>query len=132
MKAFMVELDGPEVLVRITEAIAGKGANLTAVSILPGPPACLGFIAEPEDAARDALATIGVRAREHEVIPMSIANEPGALARAARALDAAGAPIELLLTLRATRGHVVDMIAVTDPAKAHLVIRGLPADEPID
>lgn len=133
VKAFIVALgDAPGAIVELSEAIAGKGANLTAVSILPGQPGSFGFIVDDEASARQALTAVGLTATEFDVIPMTIPNEPGALARAARELEMAGTPIKLLLTLRATRGRVVDMIAVPDPAKARLVVRGLPDDGLID
>jgi len=130
VKAFVVRLDRRSgSFTGLTEAMAGKGVNLTAINAVPGPRlSFVAFLADQEDGAREALAQAGYEAREYDVIEMALANEPGALARAARALEAAGTPIEMLLTLRATRGHVVDLIAVSDPAQAELILRGLPAD----
>jgi hypothetical protein len=129
MKAFLVRLDARAgSLARITEAVAGKGANLVAVGVLPGERQAVCFVADPEDAARQALRQAGIRAREFDVIQLALANEPGALARVARALEGAGIPIQMLLTLRASRGRALDVIAVADAARAELVLRGLPED----
>ncbi len=126
MKAFVVRLDERTgSLGRVTEAIAGKGVNLIAISLMQdGPDSLLVFVPDREDAAREALRPLSASVREHDVIELQMANEPGALATVARALEDAGTPIELLLTLRATRGSAVDVIVVSDPARARLIIRG--------
>jgi hypothetical protein len=129
MKAFLVRLDARSgSLARLSEAMAGKGVNVVAVSAMPGDRQTVGFVADPEDAARQALRQAGIRAREFDVIQLALANEPGALARVAAALEGAGTPIQLLLTLRASRGRALDVIAVADPARAEMVLRGLPED----
>jgi hypothetical protein len=133
VKAFVVALatdqDG---FLALADALAGKGANLTAVSLLPGDPPRLGFTVDLEDAARRALRGLGVPVAEYEVIELSLANTPGSLALAAHALADAGVPIELLLTLRASRGRTTDLIAVADVEVARLVVRGLSEDVLLD
>jgi hypothetical protein len=133
VKAFVVALatdqDG---FLALADALAGKGANLTAVSLLPGDPPRLGFTVDLEDAARRALRGLGVPVAEYEVIELSLANTPGSLALAAHALADAGVPIRLLLTVRASRGRATDVIAVDDAEAARLVVRGLSEDVLLD
>jgi hypothetical protein len=112
--------------------LAAKGANLTSVSLLPGDPPRIGFTVDLEDAARRALRGLRVPVAEYEVIEMSLANTPGSLALAAHALADAGIPIQLLLTVRASRGRATDVIAVADVEAARLVVRGLSEDVLLD
>ena len=133
MKAFLVALGkDQDALLALTDALAAKGANLTAVSLLPGDPPRLGFTVDLEDAARRALRGLGVPVAEYEVTELSLANTPGSLALAAHALADAGVPIELLLTVRASRGRATDVIAVADVEAARLVVRGLSEDVLLD
>jgi hypothetical protein len=133
MKAFVVALaDERDAFLEVADALAGKGANVTAVSLLPGDPPRLGFTVDLEDAARRALRQAGVGAQEYEVIELSLANTPGSLALAAHALADAGLPIRLLLTMRASRGRATDLIAVDDAEAARLVVRGLSEDVLLD
>ncbi len=65
MKAFVVALaTAQDGLLALADALASKGANLTAVSLLPGDPPRLGFTVDLEDAARRALRGLGVGAQE--------------------------------------------------------------------
>jgi len=133
VKAFVVTLGkDQDALLALTDALAGKGANLTSVSLLPGDPPRLGFTVDLEDAARRALGRLRVPVAEYEVIELSLANTPGSLALAAHALADAGVPIQLLLTVRASRGRATDVIAVDDAEAARLVVRGLSEDVLLD
>jgi len=133
MKAFVISLEGDgDAFPGLTAALAGKGANVIAVSLLPGDPPRLGFAVNDEDAARRSLREAHLTAEEYELIELSLANAPGALAVAARELADAGAPIQLLLTLHASSGRTIDMIGVADLSVARLVVRGLSEDGLID
>jgi hypothetical protein len=133
VKAFLVALDGEHgTFLDLADALAGKGVNLTAVSLLPGDPSRAGFTVDNEDAARSALRTAGITARELDVIELPLANAPGALAMAAHALADAGVPIELVLTERVSRGRAVDRIAVADVEQGRLVVQGLSEDGLLD
>ena len=133
MKAFLVALaTEPDALLEVADALAAKGANLTAVSLLPGDPPRLGFTVDLEDAARRALRQARVEAQEYEVVELSLANTAGSLALAAHALADAGLPIRLLLTMRVSRGRATDLIAVDDAEAARLVVRGLSDDVLLD
>ncbi len=133
MQAFVIVLGTePDALLEVADALAGKGANLTALSLLPGDPPRIGFTVDAEDAARRALGALGVLAQEYPVLELSLENTPGSFALAAHALADAGSPIQLLLTLRASRGQTTDVIAVTDAGAARLVLRGLAGDVLVD
>jgi hypothetical protein len=133
MRAFLVAL-GPDeqTFLQVTDALAGKGVNLTAVAMLPGDPPQMGFTVDLEDAARLALRQAGVEADEYDVIDLHVANAPGTLALAAHALADAGVPIRLLLTVRATRGRATDVVAVDDAQRGRLILRGLSDDGLLD
>jgi hypothetical protein len=65
VKAFVVALaTAQDGFLALADALAGKGANLTAVSLLPGDPPRLGCTVDLEDAARRALRQVGVGAQE--------------------------------------------------------------------
>ena len=129
----MIALEGgADILVELADALAGKGANLTALSLLPGDPPRLGFTVDDEDAARRALDARGVRAQAYPVVERSLENTPGSFALAAHALADAGSPIQLLLTLRASRGQTTDVIAVGNVEAARLVLQGLAGDVLLD
>jgi hypothetical protein len=134
MVAFVVLLDqDAATLVRLTEALAAKGVNITAFSLVPGTPAAtIGFAVDKEEVARDALERAGIAAQEFATVQFALANDPGSLARVARALETAGVLIRLTLTLRASRGRAVDIVAVDDAERAVLVLRGLPAVTLVD
>jgi hypothetical protein len=133
VKVFVVTLaNAQETFLDLAAALAGKGVNLTAVALLPGDPPRLGFSVDREDAARGALQQVALGAQEYEGIELPLANTPGSLALAARALADAGVPIGLLLTLHASRGRTTDVIAVADVALGRLVVRGLSADVLLD
>jgi hypothetical protein len=133
VKAFVVTLaDARDTFLEVADALAGKGANVTALSLLPGDPPRLGFTVDLEDAARLALHQTPVDAEEYEVIELSLANTPGSLALAAHALSDAGVPIRMLLTMRASLGRATDLIAVDDAEAARLVVRGLSEDVLLD
>jgi hypothetical protein len=133
VKAFVVTLgDDRDVFLELTDALAGKGVNLTAVAMVPGRPPRLGFTVDREPAAREALRQVRVKAVEYELIELRLPNTPGSLARAARELADAGNPILLLLTLRASRGRTTEVIAVADPEKGRLMLRGVTEDGLLD
>ncbi len=67
MKAFVVALaTAQDGFLALADALAGKGANLTAVSLLPGDPPRLGCTVDLEDAARRALRGLRVPVAEYE------------------------------------------------------------------
>ena len=133
MRAFVVPILSPEDgFLDLLDTLAGAGANLAAVSLLPGDPPRMGFAVIDEDRARRALRELRLVADEYELVELRLPNTPGTLAAAARELAAAGNPIQLQLTLRANRGRTTELIAVRDPAAARFVIRGLSEDGLLD
>ncbi len=133
MRAFVVTLtETADALLAVADAVAATGANLTAVSLLPGSPPRFGFTVDREDAARRALQGLGLPTVEFETIELNLANIPGEFALAAHALAEAGVPIELVLTVRATRGRTREVIAVSDIETGRLVAQRLSADVLLD
>ena len=99
MNAFIVEAkDKPGVLAEVSKAIADKGINIVTGSVLGlGDKGAFGFITNDEAATRKALEGARCTFREVEVISISVADEPGALAKIAKKLGDAGVNISLLL-----------------------------------
>ncbi len=99
MNAFIVQAKNkPGVLAEVSKAIADKGVNVVTGAILGlGDSGGFGFISNDESATRRALQDAKCTFREIEVIPISVADEPGALAKIAKKLGDAGVNIDLLL-----------------------------------
>ena len=99
MKAFIVEAKNkPGILAEVSKAIADKGVNIETGSVLGlGDSGGFGFISNDEAGARNALRDTRYSVREVDVIPISVADEPGALAKIAKKLGDAGVNVELLL-----------------------------------
>jgi hypothetical protein len=99
VNAFIVQAKNkPGVLAEVSKAIADKGVNVVTGAILGlGDSGGFGFISNDESATRRALQDAKCTFREIEVIPISVADEPGALAKIAKKLGDAGVNIDLLL-----------------------------------
>jgi hypothetical protein len=99
MKAFIVEAQNqPGELARVAAALGDRGINITSGAVLGlGAGGGFGFLTNDESGARSALQSAGVDVREIEVIPVSMADEPGQLASVARRLADAGVNIEFLV-----------------------------------
>ena len=127
MKAFVVATeDRPGELARIGEAMGTAGVNITALAGLTGAGAGLiGFLVSDEAGARGALRGAAIEARELEVIRVALADEPGALAKAARRLATAGVNVELILSTGVSHGKAAGVLAVSDPRKARTLLGDL-------
>ena len=124
MQAFLVEMENkPGELARITEAIAAKGVNLTAVSgATCGSSGNVAILTADEATTRTALKDAKFTFREVEAIETPVANVPGGLAKAARRLADAGVNVEALLAT-GMKGNDVSVAFVTsDPAKARSIL----------
>ena len=100
MNAFIVDLKNkPGELAKVTEAIAQKGIDITSFSgVTCGDSGSVAFITNDEPGTRKVLSEAGFRAREIELATVSLANQPGSLAEAARKLANAGINIEAALS----------------------------------
>jgi hypothetical protein len=99
VNAFIVEAKNePGKLAEVSKAIADKGVNVvTGALISIGEKGGFAFISNDEDGTRTALRDANSTFREVEVMPISVSDEPGALATIAKKLADAGVNIELLL-----------------------------------
>ncbi|MGA3058476.1 MAG: ACT domain-containing protein [Candidatus Limnocylindrales bacterium] len=127
MKAFVVATeDRPGEIARISEAIGTAGVNITALAGLTGEAAGLiGFLVSDEAGARGALRSAGIEAQELEVIRVALADEPGALAKAARKLATAGINVELILSTGVSHGKGGLVLAVSDARRARTLLGDL-------
>jgi len=124
MNAFLIELDNKVgELARITEAIASKNINITAISGATGPSTGnVAVLTSDEGATRAALQGAGCSFREMEVTEIPLPNVPGSLAKAARRLADGGVNIEALV-LTGMQGNDINVAFVTsDAAKARSIL----------
>jgi hypothetical protein len=108
MNAFIVEAQNqPGELARVAGALGDRGVNITtgaAIGLDSG--GGFGFMTNDEAGARSALQGAGIDFREVEVIPVSMADEPGQLATIARRLADAGVNIEFVIPTGMSGGKV--------------------------
>jgi hypothetical protein len=124
MNVFIVDLKHmPGELANAAEAIARKGVNITAFAgITCGGNGEVGLLTDDDVEARRALADGGFHVRELDIVPVTIANSPGALAKTARKLADAGISIEAALPISMADDKVTLGIATDQPAKARGVL----------
>ncbi len=127
MKAFVVAAeDRPGELARIGEAMGQAGVSITALAgLTEAGTGLIGFLVNDEAGARGALREAGIEARELEVLPIALADAPGALAAAARKLAGAGLNIELFLPTGVSHGKGTGVLAVSDARKARALLGDL-------
>jgi hypothetical protein len=99
VNAFVVQAKNkPGILAEVSKAIADKGINIVTGSVLGlGDSGGFGFISNDEAKTRIALRDKNYTFREVEVLPITVSDEPGSLARTAKKLADAGVNVELLL-----------------------------------
>ena len=99
MHAFIVEAQNrPGELARIAGVLGDRGVNITTGAVLGlSMGGGFGFLTNDEAGAKGALESAGIMCREIDVIAVSVADEPGALAGIARRLTDAGVNIELVI-----------------------------------
>jgi hypothetical protein len=99
VNAFIVEAKNqPGKLAEATKAIADKGVNIVTGAVIGiGDSGGFAFISNDETSTRTALRDSGYKFREVEVMPISVSEEPGSLAKIAKKLADAGVNVEVLL-----------------------------------
>jgi hypothetical protein len=120
---FTIQLpDRPGALADLAEVLAGQGINIMAIHATPCPSeGIVQFIPNNIDATVEALRNAQLDYTAKEVLLVSLADQPGMLARLARALGNAGINIDALyITLQ---GQVV--LDVSDLREAQKVVLGL-------
>lgn len=124
MNAFLVELENkPGELARVSEAIAAKGVNITAVSgSTCGASGRVALMTSDEAATRVALGQAGCTFSEMEVTEASLRHQPGTLAVACRRLADAGVNIEALVPIGMSGSDVTVAFVTNQPAKAREIL----------
>jgi hypothetical protein len=124
MNAFLVDLENkPGELARVTEVIAAKGVNITAVSgSTCGSSGRVALMASDDAATRLALGEARCTFAEMEITVATLIHEPGSLAKACRRLADAGVNIEALLPIGMQGSNVQVAFATNQPAKAREVL----------
>jgi len=124
MNAFLVELENKVgELSRVSEAIADKNVNITAISgATCGGSGSVAVLTDDDGATRSALHAAGCTFRELEVAETMVPNVPGSLAKAARRLADGGVNVEALMPT-GMQGNGVKVAFVTaDAARARSIL----------
>jgi hypothetical protein len=101
MSAFTVEMaNRPGELARLCEILAARGVNLVVCGLAHGDRGTVAFIADDENAARDALRASEIDYVEREAVTVRLQNVPGAGAAAFRTLVEANINLEVFLPVR--------------------------------
>jgi hypothetical protein len=107
----------------VTEAIAAKGVNITAVSgSTSGGGGSIAVMTSDEATTRTALQGIGCSFREVEATTTPLRNEPGALARACRQLADGGINIDALMPTGMEGDDITVAFITGDPVKARDIL----------
>lgn len=114
--------DRPGALADLAEALARYAVSILAIHATPCPThGITQFVTNHPDATINALREAGMDYTAREVLLLTLSNEPGALARLARALGNAQININALY-ITMTSQIVLD---VSDPRKAQQIALGL-------
>jgi hypothetical protein len=99
VNAFIVEAKNePGKLAEVSKAIADKGVNIVTGAVISiGQAGGFAFISNDEAGTRTALRDANYTFREVEVMPISVSDEPGSLAKIAKKLADAGVNVEVIL-----------------------------------
>ena len=124
MNAFLIDLENKVgELARVTEAIAEKGVNITAVTgATCGSSGSLAVMTDDEAATRSALQAAQCSFREVEATTTAIRNEPGGLAKVSRRLADGGINIDAMMAIGMEGNDVTVAFVTSDPAKARDIL----------
>ena len=124
MIAFLVDLENRVgSAAEVAEAIAERGINLTGgAGISHGTGGSFAFTANDEAGTRRVLLSRGYKFREIELVPITLADTPGTLARTCRALADAKINIEALFPMGAAGDRNTIAFATDDPARARTIL----------
>ena len=124
MNAFIADLTNqPGEFAKVTEAIAIKGIDITAFSgVASGGSGTVALCTNDEAGTRRALNEAHVKWHEVELVRVSLANKPGALADATRRLANSGINVEAALPIGMAGDKVIVAFATDDPAKTRSVL----------
>lgn len=114
--------DHPGTLAVLSDAMAKNAVNIVAIHAAPCPDkGMVQFVTNHPDAAMEALSYADLDYTSREVLLLTLVNEPGALARLARAL--ADAAININALYITMTGQIV--LDASDLRKAQEILMGL-------
>ena len=124
MNAFIVDLKNkPGEFGKVAEAISAKGINITGFSgATCGDNGTVVLVTADDAGTRQALTQGQWKYHPVELVTASLADRPGTLAEATKALGQAGVNIEAALPIGMTGGNVHIAFATDDPVKARAVL----------
>jgi hypothetical protein len=124
MQVFLVDLKNKTgELARVTEAIAQKGVNITAISgSTCGDSGRVAVMTSDEATTRAALDGAGCTYTAMEATDTALRHEPGTLAKAARRLADEGINIEALLPIGMEGNEIHVAFVTNDAAKARQIL----------
>jgi hypothetical protein len=116
--------DRPGMLGEVAAALAEKKVNLRALNAwIEGTEGVLRIVADKHAAAKKALAARGWAPEEREVLEVEVADKPGAMAKVAQALGAAGVNITHVHVGTAGARKAAVFLGVTDVKAALKAVR---------
>lgn len=124
MDVFIVNMENrPGMLAGLTESLAGRGVNITAVAAATSTDSgSVALTTDDEAGTRAALDAAGVDYRVTGAATASLEHRPGTLAAAARRLADAGVNVEAVFATGMEGGRVTIAFAVEDPAAAQAAL----------
>lgn len=124
MNAFLVDLENkPGALAAVAEALAAKAINITGVAgATCGDSARAALTTSDPAATRQALETIHASFKELEITDVTLAHQPGTLARATRRLASAGINVEAIFPMGMAGNDIQVGFVTSDPVKAREVL----------
>ena len=126
MKAFLVDLENrPGELARVTEAIAARGVNITAISgSTCGTGGRVALMTGDDATAETAIRGTGATVQILDVVETALRHAPGSLAKATRRLADAGINIEALMPTGMSGDDVMVAFVTDQPVKAREILAG--------
>ena len=124
MQTYLVELTNkPGELARVSEALAAKGINITAIrGTACGDGGRAAIMTSDDATTRTALDGAGFKYTPMEATDTALRHEPGSLAKAARRLAEEGINIEALLPIGMQGNEIHVAFVTSDAAKARQVL----------
>jgi hypothetical protein len=119
MSVFTLDLaNRPGELARLCDVIAARGVNLVVCGVAHGEHGAVAFIADDENAARDAMRDSDIDYFERDALTVRLQNVAGAGAAVFRTLLEANVNVEVFLPVRIFDEEVYAVICPDDVAAA--------------